>query len=984
MADITNSSQQSSAGSQTLVAESQERADAVAAMIPPRRLRETASPSPSFSRGSTPVRDAVNGRLMPDRGSKVRTPIPAKYSTSYGSPITQLPDRSTVGGGGNVTKAAAEIFTKVKRDNLAAEARRRTKARTRAVGAGSRDTTASPPPPTIQPTIEVDNDHEEAAQSEGRNEAVDGMSEGSEYEDENEPPTGRAALRRSPRKAARKRPRDDEEAETLAEKERKERETRLRRERSAEARKRSNQKRAEAQAAAREKAEQERLAEQAREEAAKAAMPPPPQPPVPLPPPENTMTPASGLMPNNASTQRPGSARSFVEEGNVFRNAAVQTPPRPQSLLRPALRPAAAAPRQPAPAPAPAPPTSPPSVLKRPPRRPGGTTPRAPIELSPGTDDQQDTAHQSSVDRESPQSDDQQPPRQTSPSAQRAMPDFTSRLRQHLKPLPGRVDAGSEKDKLPPTAEAGNGHPHWSKAKDAFSLWSIFRIFLGAFLVLHAMRLAHTHARPDLYESPVLTFRWYGWKDWTSNVGQFFPSPLLHPLGVLTDAQYDDLKDYLQRRTTTTEAVVDNLKSILPKVVSVRKDKKGKVIIADEFWDALKDRIQKDNSILSLDRQSRISEKHWKAIEQRLKDAGLFVKPLSTGDVERIVQKSAPAAWDKWFQENKRKVAEMLRQTQGKSPVKESDETVISRKDFMRELMDQLARSKEHTNREMDSLRVELHGLIHEIKAKAKAGGMNKADIKALVKEIVDKEVTRRYLDSAAQGGASSIDADLRSRVNHFSPGNAAQIDLSLTSPTYKIAAPPVLSKEWLKSMPRRPQFIPDVSQSLTPWSDPGHCWCAATRGHENHTHPASLAVRFPSFVIPQYVVLEHIDPGATNDPLAMPRDVEVWAVFDEHARRERMLDWMAVQFPDDVGHALLEKGLAKIGKFTYEHRADDGGVFVHKLADELVDQLRAATDLVMVRAVTNYGSPDHTCFYRVRMYGEAVELGAEKESKKW
>jgi hypothetical protein len=568
------------------------------------------------------------------------------------------------------------------------------------------------------------------------------------------------------------------------------------------------------------------------------------------------------------------------------------------------------------------------------------------------------------------------------------MPDFARRLGRHLKPQHGQVDAESEKDEVPQSAAAGKRHSHWSNAKNAFSLWSIFKIFAGAFLMLHALRLAYAHARPDLYESPVLTLRWYGWKDWTSNVGQFFPSPLLHPLGVLTDAQYDDLKDYLQRRATSTEAVVDNLKAILPKVVSVRKDKKGKVVIADEFWYALKDRIQKDDSILSLDGKSHISEKHWKAIEQRLRDAGLLAKPLSTGDVERIVEKSAPAAWDKWFQKNERKVAELLRQTQGKAPgkppTKESDETVISRKEFMRELMDQLAKSKEQTKRDMDGLRVELHGLIHEIKAKAKEGGMNKAEIKTLVKEIVDKEVTRRYLDRATKGGASSIDAALRSRVNHFSPGNAAQIDISLTSPTYKIHTPPVLSKEWLKAMPKRPQFIPDKSQSLTAWSDPGHCWCAATRGDKNVTYPATLAVRLPNFVIPQYVVLEHIDPGATNDPLAMPRDVEVWAVFDEHARRERVLDWMAVKFPDDVGHPLLEQGLAKIGKFTYEHRPRDGGVFVHKLSDELVDQLRAATDLVVVRAVTNYGADDHTCFYRVRMYGEPVELGDEKESKKW
>ena len=154
------------------------------------------------------------------------------------------------------------------------------------------------------------------------------------------------------------------------------------------------------------------------------------------------------------------------------------------------------------------------------------------------------------------------------------------------------------------------------------------------------------------------------------------------------------------------------------------------------------------------------------------------------------------------------------------------------------------------------------------------------------------------------------------------------------------------------------------------------------------------LAVRLPRFVIPQHVVLEHVDPAATTDPLAMPRDVEVWAMFEEHARRERVLDWMAAQFPQDVGGSngggrqgggVVGEGWAKIGQFTYEHRAQDDGVFVHALSRDLVERLRAATDVVMIRAVTNYGARDHTCFYRVRMYGELVEdMEAERESRYW
>ncbi|SPQ25312.1 2654d632-75fd-4703-9b81-b4387a13ca99 [Thermothielavioides terrestris] len=800
--------------------------------------------------------------------------------------MTQLPDRSTVGGGGNITKAAAEIFSKVKKDNLAAEARRHA----RAARAASRDVSGSPAPPAIRPTIEADHEPEEVAESEAQSESTEETSdgEGSEYEDGVQPRTKRATPQKSPQKTARKRAREDAEAEARAEQERKERDARLRRERSAEARKQRNQKLADAQAAARERAEQERqryeeqrrIDQAAWQESARTAMPPPlPHPAAPLVPPEIVMTPASAhIVPGDMSVYRPPSARSFIEEGNLFVEADINTP------------------------------------------RP---------------------------------------------------------------PPPKNSNLGDKLLQTQPADRSDAYRWHWGRIWQTLNPWSVLKLMMGVSVMLHAIRLVHFRARPDLFEAPVLTLNWYGWKDWTSNVGQFFPSPFLqHPIGVLSQKQYDDLKAYLQQRTTTTEAVVDNLKSVIPKVVSVRKDKSGKILIADEFWNALKERIQKDDSILSLDGKSRISEQHWKAIQQRLKDAGLLAKPLSADDVSRIVDNSAPKSWENWLQKNERKVAEMLRQTLGKDApkgTKGGDETVVSRREFIRELTEQLEKNKNDMSTTMDSLRHELYGLVHEVKTTALAGGMSEADIKKLIKEIVDKEVARRYLDTASKTSTASIDAALRRRVNHFSPGNGAQADIALSSPAFRLTAPRIGSKEWLKSLPRQPQFLGEPLHALTPWSDPGHCWCAGTR-----SHPATLAVRLRAFVVPQYVVLEHIDPGATADPGAMPRDVEVWAVFDEHARRERVLDWMAARFPDAVGHPLLAQGLAKIGQFTYEHRPQDGGVFVHKLADELLDQLGAATDLVMVRAVTNYGSEDHTCFYRVRLYGEPVELEAESKSKQW
>ncbi|KAH6855869.1 hypothetical protein B0I37DRAFT_366004 [Chaetomium sp. MPI-CAGE-AT-0009] len=1016
MANIATSPPLSPANSQRFATASQESVGIANVMAPRRRLRSTASPSPGpqGSRASTPARDPVTGRVISDLGGKTRTPVPAKYSTSYGSPITQLPDRATVGGGGNITKAAAEIFTKVKRDNVAAEARRRAKDQIRAARAGSKDTTASPPSPTIRPTIEVDGAELEGETGEEKSNGE----ERSEYEDEAETRTKR---RRAPRKPApkdaRKRARDDEEAEARSEKERKERDARLRRERSAEAGEARSRR---AQNAAREKAErerkaeeerkaeqqrkaeQERLAEQAaREEAARAAMPPPPQPSAPRPAPDMTLTPNNAALPTGFSGERPGSARSFVEESNLFHEANVQTPtppPQPKNTRRagPAAPPLPRQPVQPLeeepqlPTSPPVEHPSPPSVLKRPPRRPGGNTP-ASRRLS-GPDQYRGAIPRTPPASGSPELEDEGESSQETLADPYAAMSYMQELRNRLKkPHLGEaeVDAGEEQidqaeeqvDQVEEPAAPGphNYHPRWSDVKTSFSWWSVVKVVAGSFLLLHFIRLTQL-ARPDLFEAPIFTLNWYGWNDWANNVGQFFPSPLLHPLGVLTDDQYDDLKEYLQRRTSTTEAAVENLKSVLPKVVSVKKDKKGKIIIADEFWAALKALIQHDSSILSLDGKSDISEKHWKAIEQRLKEAGLLGKPLSADDVVRIVDKSAPVSWEKWLEKNKQKVADTIGQGKGSSrgPSEGNDETVVSKNEFMRELTDRLAKSKKEVDIEMGGLRKELDGVLQEVKQLATEGGMTKAETAALINKVVDKEIVRRLAQIGSKPGAAKIDAMFRNRVNFFSPGNNAQVDISLSSPTYELDAPPVASRKWLKSMRLQPQFLQDKSQALRPWSDPGHCWCAATLGHRNRTHPATLAVQLPRFVIPQHVLLEHIDPAATTDPLAMPRDVEVWIRLDDPDHQDRVLDWMATQFPADFGppanDKLFEQGFAKIGHFVYAHRSQDEGVYVHSLSRDLVDRLQAATDLVVLRAVSNYGAKDHTCFYRVRLYGDEME----------
>ncbi|KAJ4294913.1 hypothetical protein N0V88_005152 [Collariella sp. IMI 366227] len=995
MADIVTSAQHSS----KILQEQADRIIVKTAMPPKRRVRATLSPSPApQSSGGTPAQ---------------REALPTKYSTSYGSPMSQLPDRAKVGGGGNTVKALAEVVTKVSKDNIAAEKRRQIRDQARRAARPENPNESSPPPSTIHRSIELAEPNLSGGEVSGGS--------GSEYEDQNVLPTSR-------RKSPRKRVRDDEEEEARAEKERKERDARLKAERAAEARKKSAQKKAEtkaaAEAAAKEKAEkaeqtrlakqqwmeeqqrmaeqqriaeqeglatrqrlaqqkrleeqkrlaeQERVAQLTRDEVARAAMPPPPPPPSQRNAPGTNTTPARLTAPADSGSGRPGSSRSFNAEGSVYQGADVRTPT-PESAHQ-----------FPSPAP-PAEPASPPSVLKQPPRRPG-RTPNLRKFLG-----NEDAPALEPADAESST--------------------YAARLRHRLKPAPDEMDTVEEDEEQPLSSVsetvAGDKEAPVPKATRSYIPWSFLKllscVLLGLIITSHSLQVVQRTASPDFFEAHRI-LEWYGWKDWTNNIGQFFPSPVLNTRGVLTDDQYNDLKDYLQTRMTTTEAALDNIKKILPKVVSVQKEKNGRVIIGEEFWQALKDRIHHEQTMLTLDGKSQISDKNWKAIHQRLRDANLAGPHITADNVERIIHAEGPKSWERWARKNEQKVTEILGLNKLKDASKlkpsPSGESVISRQDFLRELNDHLAKHKKQIDTEMDSLRKELHGLVRDFRATAppvaspSGGGLSKPEITALVKEVVTKEITRRQL-SAVTGGfkwgtsRSSLDASLRRVVNHFNPGNGAVVDITATSPTFKTAVYEVGTKEWKKQQ-REAKFLEEKIQALNPWTDPGHCWCASILSiNKNVPKPADVVVRIAHNVIPQYLVLEHIDPSSTNDPLSMPKDIEIWAVFPEKAVRERMWDWMAAQWPEDVkkpgNKKLLEKEkMVKIGEFTYQQRPADEGVYIHKLSDELAGRLKAATDQVLVRALTNYGAKDHTCFYRLRMYGEVVEdAEVGLQSKGW
>lgn len=263
--------------------------------------------------------------------------------------------------------------------------------------------------------------------------------------------------------------------------------------------------------------------------------------------------------------------------------------------------------------------------------------------------------------------------------------------------------------------------------------------------------------------------------------------------------------------------------------------------------------------------------------------------------------------------------------------------------------------------------------------------GMSKREITVLVDQLVRRIITDTQLEAMARGKIKAHwDADLIQQINFFTQHHGATINHHFSSPTYE---PPksLLHKLGGSGIAPSPG-LPYQSAIFLPWEQDGDCWCGATKGSSKSRSPSSnngkgptdIGIKLGLRILPQFLVLEHISPSATLDPGATPKDLEVWIQITDYAQQRPLQDWSMSQFPDtDDREQLFGYGFVKIGEFTFEANKaggvagqGSGEAQIFRLPPDL-ETLDAITDQVVIRATSNYGDKDHTCFYRVRMYGQ-------------
>ncbi|KAK2038853.1 hypothetical protein LZ31DRAFT_532628 [Colletotrichum somersetense] len=509
----------------------------------------------------------------------------------------------------------------------------------------------------------------------------------------------------------------------------------------------------------------------------------------------------------------------------------------------------------------------------------------------------------------------------------------------------------------------------------------------------------------------------YGLSDISRNLGQFVPLWMSRPTTMFSD---EETREYIRQQrnheyelsklskaSKLHEGSLSRLEEIVPKVVHMRLDKHGRPVVGEEFWHALRDLMKSDPEILTMDRgyggYHFISEENWRAIFDRLKKDPVYQSAASppapgpsTAEIEKIAQTKFDSSWEKWLKTNDKKVAKILEPALAASvPDKigkdleskiekivkdrfknmDAKDVVVTRNEFIRHLKSEFAAHRNEVKAEALELQKKLEhyvsNAIKSVSEQTPPAGVSRAEMIQVVDGMIRQAIANAGLEALAQGKIGATwDRELRHQVNFLGRHTGVVVDPETTTPDYN---PPISGKiwspPWLKLTKRAPEPPPPASATLWNWEDEGDCWCGKVSVDKESGVELGVSVGYllAHQIIPQHVVVEHILPGATLDPDARPKQIDVLAYFEELNSRNRVMDFSAAHFPSSP--TSLKDGWVRIGQFTYESSDALNGVYVHKLSPELVS-LGAVTDQVVLRAVSNYGS-DHTCLYRVRLYGE-------------
>ncbi|CZS89290.1 uncharacterized protein RAG0_00688 [Rhynchosporium agropyri] len=440
-----------------------------------------------------------------------------------------------------------------------------------------------------------------------------------------------------------------------------------------------------------------------------------------------------------------------------------------------------------------------------------------------------------------------------------------------------------------------------------------------------------------------------------SNPSDVFHSSDVHSITRrLTDLEHKVAR-LLSDNSALDPNALETIRDMLPDFLVVKEDKYGNIVIPDNFWHALRDKIREDDTL---------SHGHI--------DSG---KASSGGHGVKDLEKETRFLWDKYVKSNKAQMEELSNHdiTQ-KFPGLLKQNHIIPKTEVLRLIQDSWEDNQQLVKSEMSVLTKKLNTATKEISL-LRHDFQYQSD--AIANDVLKKFIPNGQLDAlAAANLKSNLNHGLK-RVNFLSKGTGAAIDKTNMSPNYVVPDNdfwfPNRIMHSLTGNPIPPPNPPIVA--LLKWEEHGDCWCSPSADADGFG--PSLAVLLGSSIYPEQVVVEHILPTASLEPGAAPREMELLAYFPDPEVLRKVSEFSDSVFQSDADDESLPvdplrtRNFVRIATWTYQRDTTDNIQSFDVQLD--LKSLGAHTSKVIIRSKNNWGGGkvDHTCLYRVRLHGE-------------
>ncbi|ESZ95210.1 hypothetical protein SBOR_4409 [Sclerotinia borealis F-4128] len=465
------------------------------------------------------------------------------------------------------------------------------------------------------------------------------------------------------------------------------------------------------------------------------------------------------------------------------------------------------------------------------------------------------------------------------------------------------------------------------------------------------------------------SLHWYG-SDISANLGQFIPSQVKHPSRIFAPG---DLKDvyrrldiaesdiaFLKHRSTIDKNALAEIKKILPDFIALDKDYNGKPALPANLWQAMREKIRADPSLIPSPSQSPRE----------------VPPPTSSKSDPRSHEVFNSKEFDRYLESNRVKIQswagsefDVLHPTRIQQLIKDGK---IASKDDVVELI------KKNWRDSSQEVRSELQKLTKDLEHKVSNLG-KQALTAEQVKELAN-EVVKAQIEAIARTNVNRQVGQAIHRMDHLAKRSGSAIIPRLTSPSYRFPHQDLnFIRRGIAWAAHHPIPLPPSAETaLTSWDEIGDCWCSPQQNGDGPT----LGVLTAYNIWPDQVVVEHYPhSGYTNSgfsPLSAPKQMELLAYMSYTPKFLRVKAYSDRLFPKDKPEN-LESGWVQLAAWSYDASGPSIQTFPVQIdlkdfvTEEDLKKDQSATNKFLIRIKSNQGqgTVPYTCLYRVRLHGE-------------